>query len=179
VPLDVRRLHADDVTTGFKSGNHHLDAFLKRHALRNMRANASATFVAVEGTVIVGFVTVVPGTASSNALRALLPDLPPYPTAPVLLLGRMATDKRWQGRGIGRLLLETAYAAARHQAALGCVGIATDAKPGAVAFYEHAGFHTLELPTAPEATTSMFLPLGQVPPEVASPPSPSSQRADE
>lgn len=160
----VRRLHPDDALMGFKSGNHHLDVFLKRHALSNMRANCSATFLALEGTVILGFVTVVPSTLSADSLRATLPDLPPYPAAPVLLLARMATDRRWQRRGVGRLLLEAVYDAARHQAALGCAGIATDAKPASVSFYDRVGFVTLAPPTEDGATTPMFLPLSKVPP---------------
>lgn len=161
--VDIRRLRESDIVTGFKSGDHRLDNFLRRHALANARASLSATWVAVEGSKVVGYVTVAPGSVGADKLRSVLPGLPNYP-APVLLLARIATQKSLHGRGVGRALLGAVYAAARHQAELGCAGVATDAKPGAVTFYEHVGFVTLCAPDTPEGATLMFLPMRLLPP---------------
>ena len=70
--------------------------------------------------------------------------LPSYPL-PVLRLARLAVDTRAQGLGIGKALLRHVLGLALEQRdLLGCVGVVTDAKPDAVAFYETLGFHALE-----------------------------------
>ncbi|MEZ4405095.1 MAG: GNAT family N-acetyltransferase [Polyangiales bacterium] len=160
--IEVRRLRQSDVVGGFRSGEPRLDGYLKRYAKENDAARRSATWLALEEGRVAGFLTVVPGSVRSALLTGTLPDLPGYP-APVLLLARMATDKRWKGRGVGTRLLRTTYEAALAQAdAFGCVGVFVDAKPDAVAFYAKLGFATVEPPATPEASTGMFMPLREV-----------------
>jgi GNAT superfamily N-acetyltransferase len=70
--------------------------------------------------------------------------MPAYPL-PILRLARLGVDRTAQGSGIGRMLLRHVFELAVSQRdALGCVGVVTDAKPDAVAYYEKLGFVPLE-----------------------------------
>ncbi len=54
-------------------------------------------------------------------------------------------ETRAQGLGIGKALLRHVLGLALEQRdRLGCVGVVTDAKPDAVAFYDGLGFQALE-----------------------------------
>lgn len=61
--------------------------------------------------------------------------LPAYPL-PILRLARFGVDRRAQGLGAGRALLRHVLALALDpRDSFGCIGVVTDAKPEAVAFY--------------------------------------------
>ena len=95
--------------------------------------------------------------------------LPRYPV-PVLRLVRLGVDERAKGKGVGALLLKSVIALADQLAhSVGCLGIAVDSKPEAVAFYEALGLVSLDVAAGhlgdrPEPTL-MFLELGQLPDE--------------
>ncbi len=72
------------------------------------------------------------------------------------LLGRLAVDKRYQGKGLGGELLvnsiHKAVLASRH---VGGIGIFVEAKNVAAReFYLHMGFEPL-----PEQTVKLFMPM--------------------
>jgi predicted N-acetyltransferase YhbS len=98
---------------------------------------------------------------------ALRRKLPAYPL-PVLRLARLAVAEEAQGQGVGRVLLRAVFALAWRMAdEFGCVGVAVDAKPEAVSFYDRLGFRALAhakgaLGDRPEPT-AMFLELGAIP----------------
>jgi GNAT superfamily N-acetyltransferase len=110
------------------------------------KLHLAVTYVAVVDGRIVGFATV----AASSMERANIPSarlrkrLPKYPL-PVLRLGRLGIDTRAQGLGIGNALLRHVLGLALDQReCLGCVGVVTDAKSEALAFYEALGFTALD-----------------------------------
>lgn len=80
--------------------------------------------------------------------------LPRYPLVPATLLGRLAVDRRQQGKGYGRFLLADAlYRAARSEVA--SFAVIVDAKDdGARRFYERESF--LPLPDQP---MKLFRPM--------------------
>ncbi len=79
----------------------------------------------------------------------------------------MAVDERFQGHGIGRLLLRAMLELALEMRdRVGCIGVVVDAKASAVAFYSDMGFKPIELISGglsdrPEPV-AMFLPIGQI-----------------
>jgi len=164
----VRRLETRDDRTEFRSGNIDLDRFFQRYAGQNQfRHHIGTTYVAVQGERIVGFVTVSSGEMVAEKMaRNLRRRLPAYPL-PILRLARLAVDERFQGHGIGRLLLRAMLELALEiRDRIGCVGVVVDAKPDAVAFYSSLGFKAIELISGalgdrPEPI-AMFLPIGQI-----------------
>lgn len=146
--LTIRRLERSDVRDGFDSGSLALDRYLREFAWQNQERYAlGVTYVAVddETRCVCGYVTV-----SAAQLTANLRSRARVPRAfeggvPVLRLGCLAVDRRFQGHGLGRELLVHALRLAIGQAhEVGCVGVVVDARPEAVAFYERHGFERVE-----------------------------------
>ncbi len=144
----------------FCSGVPALDRFLQQQAHQNMRRGVSQTFVMVpaeDPDEIVGFYTLAPAEVKLADLQpADAKPLPPYPV-PCFRLGRLARDQRWQGRGVGALLLGLAVQRCLDaKRSIGGYALIVDAKGSAAeAFYEHHGFlHFQDTPR------SLYLPLG-------------------
>ncbi len=165
----VRRLRPDDGRTDFRSGNIDLNRFFARYAGQNQfRHHIGTTYVAVDGSAILGFATVAASELTCTMLApAARKRLPAYPL-PVLRLARLAVDQRATGQGVGQLLLRTVFALAHKMAdEMGCVGVVVDAKPEAAGFYRKLGFIELEaragaLGDRPQPQP-LFIELGAVP----------------
>lgn len=92
--------------TPFESRREELNIWLKRRALAN-EGRTSRTYVVGHGPRVVGYYTIAAGGVSRDALpRALRHDNPDQ--IPVVVLGRLATDKNYERRGIGAAMLKEA-----------------------------------------------------------------------
>jgi predicted GNAT family N-acyltransferase len=94
---------------------------------------------------------------SPQVSQVLEKKLPRYPM-PVALIGRLAIDRRAQGRRLGEKLLMDALRRVIDAAAIvGCTGIIVDAKDlDAERFYEKYDFVTVSADVWPHR---MFLPI--------------------
>jgi predicted N-acetyltransferase YhbS len=166
--MEIRALRESDERSAFHSGDPDLDRFLQKYAGQNQfRHHIGATYVAVEGDTVAGYVTVAPGQIEIEDLSdAQRKKLPRYPL-PILRLARLAVDEPFRGQGIGkRLLRYVLLLALRMAEEFGCTGVVVDAKPGAVEFYRQFGFLALEAiegqsPARPQAT-AMLLPIAEI-----------------
>ena len=166
--IHVRRLEPKDDRSEFRSGNIDLDRFFQRYAGQNQfRHHIGTTYVAVQGDRSVGFLTVSSGEMAAEKLaKNLRRRLPAYPL-PILRLARLAVDERFQGQGIGRLLLRAMLELALElRDRVGCIGVVVDAKPDALPFYSSLGFTPIDLISGalgdrPEPI-AMFLPIDQI-----------------
>lgn len=166
--IRTRRLEPRDDRSGFRSGNIDLDRFFQRYAGQNQfRHHIGTTYVAVQNDLILGFATVSSGELAAETLtKSLRRRLPAYPP-PVLRLARLAVDNRFQGHGIGRLLLRAMLELALEMRdRVGCIGAVVDVKPQAVDFYTGMGFRPMQLISGslgdrPEPI-AMFLPIGEI-----------------
>ena len=167
--IRVRALGNQDDRSGFSCGDEELDRFFHQFAGQNQfRHHIGVTYVATDGTSILGFVTVSASSIEIEKLPAkTVKKLPAYPL-PILRIARLASATSARGQGIGALLLKSAFQLAWSMAQnYGCVGVVVDAKEGAVAFYEHYGFEIFEVleggSRARPMPKPMFLPLGSIP----------------
>jgi GNAT superfamily N-acetyltransferase len=102
-----QKLSAGHDLSGFDSGDPALDEWLRRPAFRNEASGASRTYVLCAGRTVIGYYTLAVGavthTAASGRIKRNMPD-----PIPVMVLGRMAVTKTYQGRGLGTGLLRDA-----------------------------------------------------------------------
>jgi GNAT superfamily N-acetyltransferase len=139
----------------FDSGRPQLDGWLRERALRNQDAGASRTYVACEGPRVVAFYSLANGAVAHREapgrLRRNMPD-----PIPVMVLGRLAVDREFQRRGLGRALLQDAILRTLQAAEIaGIRAILVHAKDeNARRFYERFGF--LASPANPR---TLALPL--------------------
>jgi ribosomal protein S18 acetylase RimI-like enzyme len=91
----------------FQCGEPALDEWLRRRALQNEESGASRTYVICAGRQVVGYYALAGGTVAHaeapGRVRRNMPD-----PIPVMVIGRLAIDIKFQGRGIGPALLRDA-----------------------------------------------------------------------
>jgi GNAT superfamily N-acetyltransferase len=144
--MEIRALRPDDDRSAFHSGDESLDLFFHRYAGQNQfRHHIGVTYVAVDASQVLGFVTVATRHLDIESLpERARKALPRYPI-PVLGLARLAIDASVHGMGLGRQLLRFVLGlAVRLSDEVGCAGVVVDAKPGAVDFYRKYGFTAFE-----------------------------------
>jgi GNAT superfamily N-acetyltransferase len=139
----------------FDSGSLPLDEWLRRRALRNDAKSASRTYVVCRRARVIAFHCLANGAVlragAPSPVRRDMPD-----PIPVIVLGRLAVDRQFQRRGLGRALLRDALLRTLQAAEIaGIRAILVHAKDeNARAFYERSGF----LPCSIDPLTLM-LPL--------------------
>src|SRR5688572_28096485 len=121
--VEIRALRADDDRTGFRSGDDALDLYFRRYAGQDQfRHHVGVTYVAVEGTRILGFATVAAASLDADDLPGGK-RMPPYPL-PILRVARLAVSEDDRGRGLGQALLRFCIEIAeRMRDEVGCVGV--------------------------------------------------------
>ncbi|MEZ5584159.1 MAG: GNAT family N-acetyltransferase [Candidatus Competibacteraceae bacterium] len=130
----------------FSCGSEALDHYFKTQVTQDIRRRVSACDVALERATgrSAGYYTL---SAADIPLADLPPEiirrLPRYPSVPAARIGRLAVDRRAQGRRLGgALLLNAAVRAMRSEVAV--FALVVDAKDErAAAFYRHYGFLAL------------------------------------
>jgi len=132
---------AHDVSQ-FSCGKPALDHWLKTRALSNQEKGFTAVIVVHQDSRVIGYYGLAPTAVVPAVLpRSIRTGQPPDPV-PCLLLGQLATDLTWKGRGIGTGLLkhalERCVAAARLIGGRALVVNAVD--PEAAEFWRRRGF---------------------------------------
>jgi GNAT superfamily N-acetyltransferase len=101
-PLDEKHL-----LDAFDCGVSALDEWLRRRARSNAEYGASRTYVACMGAKVVGYYALAAGAvevaAAPGRFRRNMPD-----PILVVVLGRLAVDRAFHGRGLGRALFRDA-----------------------------------------------------------------------
>ncbi len=135
------RLPADSDLSDFDSGEPVLDDWLRRRAMQNEASGASRTYVVRAGKKVAGYYTLAVGAIAHSHAPGRIKRNMPYPV-PVMILGRLAVDVRFQGRGIGAGLLRDAILRTVQAGELaGIRGILVHAiSERAKGFYESYGF---------------------------------------
>ena len=153
-------LAADHDRAGFDCGSAPLNEYLQRTARQAQEKGLARIFVLVDEDAAAP--KQIAGYFSLSSCSGQAEELPPelakkFPrTIPAVLLGRLAVDRRFQGRQHGSALL---YQAMKNTAQggeqIGIAGMFVDAKDDkAAAFYLKFGF--VPLPSNPHR---LFLPM--------------------
>lgn len=139
--LPPEKLNYSHLIDKFDSGENQLNEWLKKLALKNDLEGASRTYVVCVGKEVIGYYCLANGavaqTTATGRIRRDMPD-----PILVMVIGRLAVDRRWQGKGIGRALLRDAIFRTLQAAEIAGIraiivhAISEEAKQ----FYEKCGF---------------------------------------
>ena len=135
------KLSVNHDLTQFVCSEPSLDHWLRNRALQNEKSGASRTYVVCTGDCVVGYYALAAGavahTEATTRVKRNMPD-----PVPVILIGRLAIDSRFQGRGIGADLLRDAVLRTLQAADIaGIRAILVSAiSANAKKFYEKHGF---------------------------------------
>ena len=145
----IRRLEEHDEVGHFDCGDDRLNNYLKRHAWQNQqKSSIGVTYVALDEAAprsVVGYFTLAMASVPREAFpKKYVRGLPPY-ELPLILLARLAVDRRFAGKGLGHALISEALKIALRVADdVGCRCIITDAYREAIGWYARYGFVRLQ-----------------------------------
>ncbi len=144
----------------FDCGVEALNLYLRTQARQQMDRNVAVVYVLAPA----GKPTAIAGYYSLSATAVQLSDLPEatrkrlprYPLVPTTLLGRLAVDQAYRGRGLGeRLLIDALRRSLAASRSVASVAVIVDAKDEAgAAFYARYGFVAF-----PDQALRLFLPM--------------------
>jgi len=134
---------------GFACGEESLDTYLRRFAGQDSDRRAAVVYVLTpddQPDRIAGYVTLANAAVVLQAVpEAARKQLPRYPDVPATLVGRLAVDRAFQGRGLGGWLLrEALILAVKASATVASAAVVVDPlHEQAAAFYRRYGFEPL------------------------------------
>jgi len=141
----VEPLSKEHDILGFNCGVKELDIYLKERASQEVKKKITAVYVLhrKDSKKIIGYYTL-----SSFSIELInLPDeikkkLPKYPLLPASLIGRLAVDRKFQGKKIGtHLLIDALIRSYRLSKEIGSFAVIVDAKNEITKkFYKKYGF---------------------------------------
>jgi GNAT superfamily N-acetyltransferase len=136
-----RLLAPDDDASRFDCGVPVLDDWLKRRALVNHLSGASRSYVATVERRIVGYYCLSAGAIQHVEAPGKIRRNMPEPI-PLIVMGRLAVDREFHGRGLGPALLQHALERTRAAAEIaGVRALLVHAKDEAAAsFYKRFAF---------------------------------------
>ncbi len=129
----------------FDSGEPPLDDWLRKRARGNHAEGGSRVYVTCDsdgaGKRVAGYYALASGSISPELAPGSFRRNMPNPI-PAVILGRLAVDKSWQGRGVGRSLMQDAALRVLQAAdTIGIRGMVVHAlSDSARAFYLKLGF---------------------------------------
>ena len=125
----------------FDSGAGSLDAWLRRKARLNEAKGGSRTYVVCDGHRVIGFYSLAASSVERRRVSPRVGRSMPEPI-PVILLGQLAVDIGYRGRGLGAdLLVDAARRALVAADVIGARALVVQALDDeAKGFYERFGF---------------------------------------
>ena len=146
--------------TAFSCGVATLDHYLRQQAGQDRRRLLAAVFVMREPgqQALAGYYTLSAYAVDLVDLDATTAKrLGRYPQVPAMLLGRLAVDMRYQGRGLGGVLLLNALHRCYHNEIAAALVVVDALDESAAAFYERFSFTRL-----PQHPLRLIVPLQSV-----------------
>ncbi len=102
-----RPITEDDETSEFDSGEPSLNEYLRKRALANHAQGASRCFVTCHDGRVAGYHALASASVQHHPVAGKVRRNMPNPV-PVILLSRLAVDRKEQGSGLGKSLLRDA-----------------------------------------------------------------------
>ncbi|GAB3411536.1 GNAT family N-acetyltransferase [Schumannella luteola] len=151
-----RAIAADDHFVAFDCGQLSLDEWLCSRAITNEATGASRTFVTVdqESGDVAGYYCLSAGSLALEDAAGRVKRNMPSPM-PIILIGRLAVDRRFAGRGLGASLLQDAVLKGLEASRIigACAFLVDALDDSAESFYRKFGFELMP----PASKRAMYL----------------------
>ena len=159
----IRRLEEQDEVKVLDCGDDSLNNYLNRYAWANQQKRSiGVTYVALDEAAprtVIGYFTLATASVPRDRFpKKYVRGLPPY-DLPLILLARLAVDRRFSGKGLGHALISEAFKIALRVAdEVVCRCMITDAYRDRTDWYAKYGFVALE-GVAESGPQRMFLDM--------------------
>jgi GNAT superfamily N-acetyltransferase len=101
----IEKLSREHDLSQFDCGNATLTTWLQKYAWTNQQADSAKTYVALAGSLVVGYYALTTGSVHKHESPArIAKGLANHPIG-IVLLARLAGDNTQQGKGLGKALL--------------------------------------------------------------------------
>lgn len=150
-------IEATHETAAFTCGKAALDDWLKTRALKS-EGRSARTYVVCAGNSVAAYYCLATGSVRrAERLRRLAGDVPDH--VPIIVIGRLAVDSRFQGMRLGKHPLKDALLRALQVSRqVGCRAVLVHAiDEDAAAFYAAYSFVRF-----PAASRTFFMPVKQI-----------------
>jgi GNAT superfamily N-acetyltransferase len=153
VPLTIKH-H----TSRFDCGRPPLNDWLKFRSLTSEGSSARCFVLCAPNPLVIGYYCLTAGAVQHDGAPRKIGQNMPSPI-PVVTIGRMAIDKAYQGKGLGRALLKDALLRiVRASELVGARAVLVHAvDQGAAPFYARYGFKSF-----PTNNQTLFLPMDEI-----------------
>jgi len=124
----------------FESRTPDLNAFLKEDAFENQEELISKTYLCYHFNQLVGYINLTTDIIKKEEMREEKHIDVPYKEYPAIKIARLAVDKKYERKGVGRFLLLIAVGKAlKISEEVGCRFITVDSKEDSIEFYKKGG----------------------------------------
>jgi len=124
---------------GFDCGREAQNNFLYGRAWRDQKAGISVTYLLYVSGILAGFFTVMTDKLDLDRGEKLARVF--YTQVPAIKIAQLAVDRRFAGRGLGKLLVAAGVHLVREiRTKVGCRVVTLDAQPDLVGWYESQSF---------------------------------------
>lgn len=102
------KLNKSHYIKSFDCGSEQLNDYLKKYAFQNQKKNISNTFVTQKDGKVIGYYSLTFGSVDKDNLPPAIKRNLPHYQIPVMVLARLAIDKKEQRNGLGKGFLKDA-----------------------------------------------------------------------
>lgn len=155
VLLESKKHRREDFDCGVES----LNKYIKKIASQDLKRKAATVFVLIDSVTenVIGFYTLSSFSLELTEIESVVAKkLPRYPLLPATMLGRLAVDKNYKGKGFGELMLidamKKSYQASQQIASVALLVEAINEQ--AVSFYQKFGFVSFQ-----SSRERLYLPM--------------------
>lgn len=142
---------------GFKCSKPEFEEYLPIQAMYDQTEQVGQPYIFDCEKQVVGYVVL-----SMDRLDEKRTDIgvESFGSIPALLIGYLATDIRYERRGVGRLMVNWAIKYARTlSSVVGCRAVLVSAEPDVVGFYERLGFAKIEKKSRTRSSVDMYVDI--------------------
>ncbi len=146
----------------FSSRSDALNEYLRKFATQDQKRNLAKCYVLLsdDDAEVVGYYTISASSIPLTSFPEKVQKRATYEVLPVALIGRLAIDKKFEGKGFGSVLIYDAIERVKNSALAVSAVIVVAKDDSASRFYKHLGFIPFDEPV--NGKEALFYPLSKI-----------------